>query len=591
MTALMAAGSLKHGASKYSRVLKARGLGRCARPKSSFGKSCTPLPFKCQFDPKGLGTCVLRFVPRKLLISLCLCTVILAPCARATVVIAYRGHQYRVADGSSPNSTTLGCEAFSFMPFPTSEGWEMANSDTLQARADVLQVSGAYMWGGHCLMIHDLNNDLVSLATAWPLLETDEREPCDSLSGGKLETRIASGKSVYKLPGNCRRSRQRILLKRRCAPGCFHGPNMTAYTADVDPYCASCASGSFSDWASSVCTTCAAGMFANRIENLQDASGKCGATECRDCEAVPGNYCPPATTSILGSLCPQGFYCSGSNTDKQPCSVGKYSDTSGASVDSTCNLCTAAPGNYCPPASASPTGSSCPAGFFCTGGSTDKQACSVGKYSAAIGASSDATCEDCVSGKYSATTGNEDASACLPCGVGNYSDAGAFTCTPCAAPPGRFCPPESTTTSGITCPLGHFCVGGAADKDPCPKNTYNAATGAQNISACRPCPAGVSTPGSSICQTCPAGTRSVAGADEPCPLCNVGTYSNEGVTFCSLCVAGTYSDAQGLSACKLCAAGMFNTETGMPAHDLQTYSGSLPLRKQRFQARLSFLAK
>ena len=45
-------------------------------------------------------------------------------------------------------------------------------------------------------------------------------------------------------------------------------------------------------------------------------------------------------------------------------------------------------------------------------------------------------------------------------------------------------------TDANICPEGHFCLLGTADPEPCPKGTYNNATGRQRIEDCIDCPAG-----------------------------------------------------------------------------------------------------
>jgi hypothetical protein len=483
--------------------------------------------------------------------------------AKTPVVVGYLGHQYRTLDGEWPNSTTLGCQAFSGLPMPPGYGWVIADADQSSARADVQQVALSYTWGSHCLVV-EVADTLESINTAWPRLETEDRETCESLRGGRVSTETRNGIIVYKLPGNCRLSRQRLLIKRQCAPGCYHGPNMTTYPTTVDPYCTRCAHGTFSTWGSSACTRCVAGQYAQRVENAHDASGMCGATECDLCDTVPGYYCPPASISIKGEACPAGYYCSGGASDRLSCATGQFSDTIGAIDISTCRPCTAPQGNYCPPASTSAAGSTCPPGHFCTGGVTDKQACAAGTYSPQTGASAISTCQNCLPGKYLQTTGNDAASDCQDCSAGTFSMAGASRCQDCSAPPGNYCPPASGSPNGTHCPVAHYCVGGARDKTPCPANTYGPEIGAKNeISGCIRCASGFALVGSSSCFICPIGKFSDPGSADPCPDCEPGFYSPvPGVLACLTCVAGTYSESKGASVCMDCPGGTFSGVSG-----------------------------
>ena len=507
--------------------------------------------------------------PAMLLLAAAACVLPHRAQAEATVVLGYRGHQYRTLDGTWPNSTTLGCQAFDWLPMPKGGSqakarWDIADGDTSAALADALRVSKAYMWGCHCLVIQDADDTMQSIDTAWPLLEDEERETCASLSGGKVVTLSGNGVTVYQLPGNCRRSRQRLLIRRQCAPGCYHGPNMTTYPTPVEPYCARCANGTFSDWAASTCTLCLAGQFAARAASAYDAAGMCGATECQPCEAAPGFYCPPASTSISGEVCPAGYHCGGGDGDRVACMTGKFSDTVGASGISVCRDCTTSPGFYCPPASTSVAGTTCPPGYFCTGGVTDRQACAAGTYSPLTGASSSSACQNCLAGKYVQTTGNDAESDCEDCNAGTFSEAGASTCQDCSAPPGSYCPPGSGSPSGSRCPVAHYCSGGAQDKTPCPVNTYGPKTGARNVSSgCIRCATGFSEVGSSSCFICPVGTFSDPGKADPCPKCELGSYSPvPGAGACLTCAAGKYSESTGASVCTDCAGGMYSALAG-----------------------------
>ena len=75
-------------------------------------------------------------------------------------------------------------------------------------------------------------------------------------------------------------------------------------------------------------------------------------------------------------------------------------------------------------------------------------------------------CRACPQGQYSATPGS---SACLLCLAGTFSASfSATACTNCSAPAGHYCPQQSSSASGLICPLGYSCPGGAHDKLRCP---------------------------------------------------------------------------------------------------------------------------
>ena len=116
----------------------------------------------------------------------------------------------------------------------------------------------------------------------------------------------------------------------------------------------------------------------------------------------------------------------------------------------------------------------CPVGSYCPLSSTNPMPCPPGTFSTSTGASSLSTCTPCAAGTYSTTPGANSSTACLPC----------------AAAPGSYCPPGSTApTATLTCPIGAYCVGGAALNVSCYSVSACTVTG---LSA-PPCNCSVST--------------------------------------------------------------------------------------------------
>ena len=227
------------------------------------------------------------------------------------------------------------------------------------------------------------------------------------------------------------------------------------------------------------------------------------------CTAGPGAYC--ITASSPPDPCPEGYFCLGGATDKRQCWPGTYSDTKGATSNSTC------------------------------------RDCKSGKFSGSWAAASNASCSDCIQGKYSGSGATE----CSSCPAGAYSEtigaASIATCRPCAALAGNFCPSAfQGPVTGTTCPPGHYCEGGTSDKVPCPQGKRSPALGASSIATCSACSAGWSSnPG-----------------DAQCSPCDLGRYSESSGGNCTQCPPGKYSDVQGAENCKLCDRGKYSGATG-----------------------------
>ena len=167
-----------------------------------------------------------------------------------------------------------------------------------------------------------------------------------------------------------------------------------------------------------------------------------------------------------GIPCPEGFYCTGAQADKAPC---------------TCSV-----GYYCPEGSPEAPGVPCPAGFSCPGApSNGLSACP-----AAPGAFCPPGDTDNIPDACPQVTSPECGRAlrrcdglCLPapereseqmpigdslaCVQGQYCDGGSAQPKPCTSPPGNFCPPASSGPAGTVCPMQYFCTGATADKQVC----------------------------------------------------------------------------------------------------------------------------
>ena len=127
----------------------------------------------------------------------------------------------------------------------------------------------------------------------------------------------------------------------------------------------------------------------------------------------------------------------------------------------------------------------------------------------------------------------------LPCQEGTYCPQGSAAGTLC--PPGTtgFGTNLTSVDECATCPLGHFCLGGAATR--CPRSTYNPLAGQSTQLACVPCASNSLT------------VDEAATSDEAC-LCATSFYSvqqGEGTLECAICPVGSDCASEGTTLATL----------------------------------------
>jgi hypothetical protein len=102
------------------------------------------------------------------------------------------------------------------------------------------------------------------------------------------------------------------------------------------------------------------------------------------------------------------------------------------------------------------------------------------------------------------------------------------------------------STSFAQCPLGSYCVGGAAMR--CTSGTYGTRVGQRVAADCTPCAAGT--------YIAEAG-GAASSSSTPCLACPVGSYAlGANASACAVCFPGTHAGSPGsAAACTPCAAG------------------------------------
>ena len=194
------------------------------------------------------------------------------------------------------------------------------------------------------------------------------------------------------------------------------------------------------------------------------------------------------------------------------------------------------------------------------------------------------------------------------CEPGAYSPSGMngggnAACKPCTAPPGNYCPEGSTSATGIVCPVGFSCAGGADDKqaelnfwcssdEDCQYDDCNDLPCSESTASQHYCSGGIKEAkcfgtagppqcchddylGGTWCQAphfCPTPPACRAGEHSPsgrngggsagCRMCIAGKFSLAGSTNCSNCAPGTYADNLGSINCTLCPVGTFSAFNG-----------------------------
>jgi hypothetical protein len=372
--------------------------------------------------------------------------------------------------------------------------------------------------------------------------------------------------------------------------------------------CVDCSIGQYAPRQATACVACVAGTA---------DTDRSASTPCDEC--TTGQFAP--SMALVCTNCSSGR----SDNDSNPaspcvaCLPGSYAGVGAR----TCTMCT----NGLADADLSPTTrcQRCGAGRYTeqivlTGGSGASAIlglrinscadCAAGRYSAAEGAVSDATCLPCVFGEADSDSSpatpctvcepgrfaaQAEAVSCIACKAGLYSLAGAGAtsaevCTPCA--PGLLSEAvgASSAQACVPCSAGRYYQPAAVDGDAglqssenspstqqpaatcqlCPGGHFSDFVGATSIDSCIACAAGrAAHSGSGGCDVCPRGMAAAAAAAE-CVNCSAGRFAVPGRAQCDSCPPGFFAaqvgmdfeDQDGDNGCDACFGGMFSPGAG-----------------------------
>lgn len=306
------------------------------------------------------------------------------------------------------------------------------------------------------------------------------------------------------------------------------------------------------------CNACAPGTFKNSVEN----------TVCTPC--APG-YFQPSSGAITCQICPQGFFQAKSGqTSCDPCEAGRYSNVTGASNSTFCQVCpidsfSSSNSSSCTSCgegattlgrtgSISLANCTCLAGYEFNGASCVK--CPVNKYKNTIG---NTRCLPCGT---SANTNNEEGSETCYCPDDKYGNP-AVNCVQCNTNTFKVGYTSSITDASV-CTNEKLCRAGYYG-DPnvnctkCPKHTYKEQpttsvtledacilcsngwqtirTGSTSPEDCQ-CPPGLepsSASGGSQCRECEIGYAKLSVGNSPCDQCQPGTTTSKtGSKYCDV---------------------------------------------------------
>lgn len=187
------------------------------------------------------------------------------------------------------------------------------------------------------------------------------------------------------------------------------------------------------------CMTCPAGF----ICKCTDASAITDTCVAEFVECPEGYYCPSGTYQDSDKQdCGAGYYCPLATPFRVPCDAGHYCDLTTMAALDTAKICDG--GYVCLSAASTATpldgttGYQCPAGAFCLPGSAAEEPCLIGSYRDSPGATQATDCTECSADEQCNARGLKAIEGTeIICAAGNYCPKSDER-NPCD--PGYYCP-------------------------------------------------------------------------------------------------------------------------------------------------------
>lgn len=276
-----------------------------------------------------------------------------------------------------------------------------------------------------------------------------------------------------------------------------------------------------------------------------------------DCILCPNNMTSDSGSNICHYCYPGTFFNSNYNIEKDKCQLCPEGTYSNIDTNLTCNSCQS---GYHNPIQGAEYCMKCQSGYFSLEGESDCTICPPGTYSNENGS----YCELCPYGTYNPYPGASSIDDCIVCQYGG-SELGGTSIDSCSS-----CPPGTMLVNNkcTICTKGSYSTTyNSQNCTLCKPGTFNNIRSATSEEYCIPCLLGSYSIhyGQDHCTLCEPGKfMPIEGSNEPCILCPVGTFSNEGESICHHCPEGTYNLENGSSSCIFCYPGSYSINSTTP---------------------------
>ena len=400
--------------------------------------------------------------------------------------------------------------------------------------------------------------------------DTDKcgKECPDSSEGKSCQTQCCKG-YFHASPTDCKKCGTGKFAPQEGVPTCTTCDVGTYQPAKGAASCTKCPKGRHNTNKGSTslelhCSACDHGKFAEND----------GSVNCDDCDAGKFNALHGQTTRDSCNNCGKGQYAESGGAHKcEECAVGQYNDEGATTASTGCKSCAAGRFNKYKGSKTEGYCYFCPCGQWSVLGSSVCSHCDLGTYRACAdgaaqcdGGKSKGACLAADEGHRAHKTASCAQSKCTP---GKYiASSGSHFCSSCKA--GKFSAATGATSEATCsqCPEGQWSSANSSGCTRCAVGKFNKFKGKGSIDYCLKCEAGSYTnaQGSATCEACEIGRFQATKGQTSCALCGEGTSNpsrgGNAVASCAKCLKGHYQDGTGKPSCKACGKGTYQDELG-----------------------------